>query len=425
MSTVSKRILSNKLTVLTVPQPSTETVTVMVLVPVGSRHEVPSNNGISHFLEHLMFKGTERRPSTLELTKQLDAVGAEYNAFTAKDTTLYYIKVAASQLELALDLFSDMLFHSLFDPTEIDRERGVILEELNMYEDNPLMHVDTLFEMSVFGEHNSLGYDIGGKKDNIRKLPRQAFINYKKRHYSPAAMHLVIAGNIDKRAQRWIQHYFGDQPAGLGKPSFKTFKPYQKKLQFRHKYKDTQQTQIAMGTPAIGLKSGQEMATLSVLSTILGGNMSSRLFISIRERQGLCYVVHSEVSPYVDTGAFMIQAGVDNQRVEPAIVAIVEELQKIKTDLVSTEELMNAKTCIAGHTALKMEDSSALAGFYGKQSVLLGTLNSPKQKLARTNKVTRDDIRRMARKLLHLQQLNIASIGPQTSLTTVAKRLSL
>ncbi len=425
MSTVSKKVLSNKLTVLTIPQPGTETVTVMVLVPVGSRHENPSNNGISHFLEHLMFKGTERRPSTLELTKQLDAVGAEYNAFTSKDITLYYIKVAANQLELALDLFSDMLFHSLFDPAEIDRERGVILEELNMYEDNPLMHVDTVFEMSLFGEHNPIGYDIGGKKDNIRNLPRQAFIDYKKRHYSPAAMHLVIAGNIDKRANKWIKQYFADQPAGKGKPSFERFKSYQHKIQFRHKYKDTQQTQIALGVEAIGLKRPQDMATLSVLSTILGGNMSSRLFISIRERQGLCYVIHSDVSPYVDTGALMIQAGVDNQRVEPAIVAIVEELNKIKGELVSTEELHNAQTCIVGHTALKMEDSSALAGFYGKQSVLLGEMRTPKQKLAMINQVTREDIRRMAQHLLKLEKLNIASIGPQSSLTGVAKQLSL
>ncbi|MFA6475504.1 MAG: pitrilysin family protein [Patescibacteria group bacterium] len=424
MIKVSKKILNNKLTVLTIPQDTTDTVTVMVLVPVGSRHEVPHNNGISHFLEHLMFKGTERRPSTLELTKQLDAVGAEYNAFTSKDTTIYYIKVAASQLELALDLFSDMLFHSLFDPAEIDRERGVILEELNMYEDNPLMHVDTLFEMSVFNKTHPLGYDIGGKKDNIRKLPRQAFIDYKKTHYSPAAMHLVIAGNIDKRVSRWVKQYFGDQPAGQGKPSYKHFQPYQKNIQFNHKYKDTKQTQLALGVLAPGLREDKQLATLSVLSTILGGNMSSRLFISIRERQGLCYVIHSDISPYVDSSALMVQAGVDNERVYPAIIAIVEELAKLKTDLVTTEELINAKNCMAGQTAIKLESSSALAGYYGKQSVLLGTLLPPQKKLALINTVTKADIRRLARHLLNFKQLNIASIGPQRQLASVAKKLT-
>lgn len=422
---VSRHKLTNQLTVVTVPQPGTETVTVMVLIPVGSRHEHPRINGISHFLEHLMFKGTTKRPSTLDLTKQLDAVGAEYNAYTGKDVTLYYIKVAANQLELALDLFSDMLFHSLFDATEIDRERGVILEELNMYEDNPVMHVDTLFETAVFGKTHPLGYDIGGKKRNIRQLPRSAFINYKRTHYSPAAMHLVIAGQIDRRCQRWIKQYFGNQPAGRGREGYRAFTGYQRSTQFLHKTKTTQQTQVAMGVVGVGLKQAQELAVLSMLSTILGGNMSSRLFISIRERQGLCYVIHSSVNPYVETGTLMIQAGIDNSRVQPAIVAIVEELRRLKSDLVSNEELRNAKTCLVGQTALKLEDSSALAGFYGKQSVLLGTIHSPRQKLQAIQRVTRDDIRRLARRLLHLQKLNIASIGPQTSLLSVKHRVKL
>lgn len=422
---VSRRRLANRLTVVTVPQPGTETVTVMVLIPVGSRHEHPAINGISHFLEHLMFKGTEKRPSTLELTKQLDAVGAEYNAYTSKDVTLYYIKVAANQLELALDLFSDMLFHSLFDPKEIDRERGVIIEELNMYEDNPVMHVDTLFETAVFGKSHPLGYDIGGKKANIRRLPRSAFINYKRTHYSPASMHLVIAGNIDRRASRWIAQYFSDQPAGRGPEQYRPYTGHQRAVQFLHKRKPTQQTQVAMGVAGIGLRQPHDLAVLSVLSTILGGNMSSRLFISIRERQGLCYVIHSSVNPYVDTGTLMIQAGIDNSRVFPAITAIVEELRRIKQDLVTPEELRNAKNCIAGQTALKLEDSSAQASFYGKQSVLLGTLHSPRQKLQLIRQVTRQDIRRLAQHLLHLNKLNIASIGPHGSLAAVKRSLAL
>lgn len=422
---VSRHKLANKLTVVTVPQSGTATVTVMVLIPVGSRHEHPRINGISHFLEHLMFKGTEKRPSTLQLTKQLDAVGAEYNAYTSKDVTSYYIKVAAHQLELALDLFSDMLFHSLFDPTEIDRERGVILEELNMYEDNPVMHVDTLFEMSVFGKTHPLGYDTGGKKKNIRQLPRSAFIQYKQSHYSPAAMHVVLAGHIDRRAQRWIKQYFGNQRAGQPAERYRRFTGYQRTIQFLHKTKATQQTQVAMGVAGIGLRQANELAVLAVLSTILGGNMSSRLFISIRERQGLCYVIHSSVNSYVDTGTLMIQAGIDNTRVQPAIVAIVEELRRLKHDLVSAEELRNAKTCLAGQTALKLEDSSALASFYGKQSVLLDTLHSPRQKLQAIRRVTRQDIRRLAKRLLHYNKLNIASIGPQPSLVAVKHDLTL
>lgn len=422
---VSRYKLHNGLTVVTVPQSSTETVTVMLLVPVGSRHENPSNNGISHFLEHLMFKGTEKRPSTLELTKQLDAVGAAYNAFTGKDTTSYFIKVAADHLELALDLFSDMVFHSLFDPNEIDRERGVIIEELNMYQDNPLMHVDTLLEMSIFDKRHPLGYDIGGEKKNIKRLPRQSFMDYKRKHYAPAAMHLVVAGKIDRRARAWVKQYFADYDKGHTAASFRPFRQYQTKPQFLHEYKDTQQTQLSIGFPGMSYKQPQELATLALLSTILGGNMSSRLFISIRERQGLCYVIHSDVTPYLDTGVFMIQAGLDNKRIIPAVEAIMKELRLIKTDLVTVEELNNAKDCIKGQTAIKLEDSAALAGYYGQQSVLLGTITSPQEKLRRIERVTRADIRRLAKRVLHLEKVNIASIGPQRSLQHLRSHLAL
>lgn len=417
--------LSNKLTVVKVAQPGTATVTVMVLVPVGSRYETPKINGISHFLEHLLFKGTTKRPSTLQLTKALDAVGAEYNAFTGKDTTAYYIKVAAEHLELALDLFSDMLFNSLFDPAEIDRERGVILEELNMYEDNPLMHVDTLLEMSMFRKDHPLGYDIGGKKINIKKMPRQAFMDYKKTHYTPAAMHLVIAGKIDPRADRWVKQYFGSYAPGKGKGVFKKFKAYQTKPQFLHKYKDTQQTQLAIGFPAISFAKPQDLAALSVLSTILGGNMSSRLFISIREKQGLCYVIHSDVSSYADTGVFMIQAGLDNTRIEKAITAIMVELRLIKNELVTTEELSNAIDCIHGQIALKLEDSAAQASWYGKQSVLQNKLLSPEEKLRLISKVTQADVRRIAQRVIQSGHINIASIGPQRSISQVRKLLDV
>jgi len=422
---VTRKQLENKLTVVTVPQPGTATVTVMVLVPVGSRYETPAINGISHFLEHLLFKGTAKRPSTLQLTKALDAVGAEYNAFTGKDTTAYYIKVAAEHLELALDLFSDMLFNSLFDPAEIDRERGVILEELNMYEDNPLMHVDTLLEMSMFHKDHPLGYDIGGKKSNIKNLPRQAFIDYKRDHYTPAAMHVVVAGKIDARSDRWIQQYFGTYAAGKGKSTFRRFKPYQTKPQFLHKYKKTQQTQLAIGFPAVSFAQPKELAALTVLSVILGGNMSSRLFISIREKQGLCYVIHSDVSSYADTGVFMIQAGLDNKRIEQAVQAIMAELRLIKKDFVTQEELHNAIDCIHGQMALKLEDSAAQANWYGKQSVLHGKITSPAEKLKLISQVTAADVRRIARRVLQSHYINIASIGPQRSITQVRKFIDL
>ncbi len=422
---VTQKKLKNGLTVVKIPQHDTGAVTVMLLVPVGSRHETASNSGISHFLEHLMFKGTEKRPSTLDISKALDGVGAEYNAYTSKDHTAYYIKVAANHLELALDLFSDMLFHSLFDPGEIQRERGVILEEINMYEDNPLMHVETLMEMSVFRKNHPLGRDIAGYKKNIKNMSRKSFMNYKSQHYSSRNMHLVLAGKIDASANRLVQKYFAKQPNGKAtSKKYKKFTSYQTKPQFLHMYKATQQTQISIGFEALPYKH-KDLAVLSILSTILGGNMSSRLFINIRERKGLCYVIRSSVSSYTDTGVLSIQAGLDKTRLTPAVKAIMEELRKMKEELVTDEELANAKEYIRGQLLLQLENSSSLASWYGKQSVLTGKLISPTVKMKAFDKVTSKDVQRIARSIFTKQRINIASIGPHRSTQQIGKVIQL
>ena len=402
----------------------TASATVMLLVPVGSRFETDKNNGISHFLEHLMFKGTETRPSTLEITKLLDGVGAEYNAYTSKDHTAYYIKVAANHFELALDLFSDMLFNSLFDANEIDRERGVILEELNMYEDNPLMHVETLLEMAVFNKKHPLGYDIGGHKKNIRQLPRRSFMKFKRDHYFPSNMHLAVAGNLPRNTNQLIRKYFGKPSDRPKKQKPKAFKSYQKSPQVLHKKKATQQTQLAIGFEALPY-GHRSLPALSVLSVLLGGNMSSRLFIEIRERQGLCYVVRSSVSPYTDTGVFTIQAGLDNERLKPAVTAITQELKRVKQELVSEEELHNAKEFMKGQTALQLENSSSLASWYGKQSVLTGKLISPTVKLKTIEQVTARQVQRIANTILVKEHINIATIGPMSSTASLTSAIDL
>lgn len=416
--------LSNGLTVICVSEQTTQTVTVMVLVPVGSRYETPSSNGIAHFLEHLMFKGTEQRPSTLDISKALDGVGAEFNAYTAKDHTMYFIKVAAQHLELALDLFSDMLFHSLFDAKEIERERGVIIEELNMYADNPSMHIETMIEMTVFGKQHSLGYDIGGRKSTIQRLARARFIEFKKRYYSPKLMHVVLAGRIPPTGLTLVKKYFGSYRYTSPLPVYRKFHSPLRTIQFNHQPKSTQQTQLAFG--CIGLPyQHRDLPTLVVLATILGGNMSSRLFINVRERQGLCYAIHSEVTPYLDTGIITVQAGVDNQRVAAAVTAIVHELRQCTTAAVTAEELHQAKEFIKGQLALKLEDSSALAGWYGKQSVLTGRVISPSLRIRQIKRVTAADILRVARSVFQRQALSLASIGPQRSLKHLSKILEL
>lgn len=421
---ISRHTLKNGLRVIGVPQHETQAVTVMLFVPVGSRHETPKINGISHFLEHLMFKGTKQRPSTLDISKLLDGVGAEYNAYTSKDHTAYYIKVAADHLELTLDLFSDMLFNSLFDPQEIDRERGVIIEELNMYEDNPMMHVETLMEMSVFQKSHPLGYDIGGLKKNIKTIPRAAFMQFKRKHYAPGNMVLALAGKLPKNYKQLVTRYFGHHTAAKPNSNYQKFKPYQKRLQLLHQYKDTKQAQISFGFTTVPYMHA-DLPAVSVLSTILGGNMSSRLFISIREREGLCYVIQSSVSPYTDTGVFSIHAGLDTQRLEPAVKAIIKQLNLIKNELVTDEELDNAKEYIKGQTALKLEDSAALASWYGKQATLTSTVISPTLKLKNIERVRKEDVQRVANTIFTAARTNIASIGPYRTTNNLRKLITL
>lgn len=411
---IKTRKLKNGLSVIQIPQQDTAAVTIMLLVPVGSRYETKSLNGISHFLEHLFFKGTTQRPNTVDISKALDGVGAEYNAYTSKDHTLYYIKLAAQHLELGLDLLSDMLFHSIFDPKEIERERGVICEEINMYQDNPLMHLETLLEMSVFGKNHPLGYDIAGPKTNIKALPRQAFIDYKKNFYSPKTMYLCLAGKQDAKVPKLIQRYFGAAIGSKPKLIAAKFATTQVRPQISHLYKDTQQTQLGIGFVALPYQHA-DLPALQVLSIILGGNMSSRLFINIRERQGLCYFIKTDVSPYTDTGIFSVQAGLDKTRLTEAVQSILQELRRATTELVTTEELANAKEYIKGQMALRFEDSSALAMWYGRQAVLTGKTSSPQQRVQTIQRVTRADVQRVAKQIFIAKHLNVSTIGPDRS----------
>ncbi|MFA5995273.1 MAG: pitrilysin family protein [Patescibacteria group bacterium] len=422
---IARSKLKNGFTIIKIPQHDTAAVTVMLLVPVGSRYETKTNNGISHFLEHLMFKGTVKRPTTLDISKALDGVGAEYNAYTSKDHTLYYIKAAAEHLELTLDLLSDMLFHSVFDAKEIDKERGVILEEINMYEDNPLMHLDTLLEMSVFGKDNPLGYDIAGLKPNIRNLPRATFVQYKQTHYSPRTMCLCVAGKLNQATDKLIARYFGSQPAtNFTNKIAKRFIAKQTQPQIFHQQKDTQQTQLGVGVIGLPLLH-KDLPALQVLSVILGGNMSSRLFVNIREKQGLCYFIRTEVNPYVDSGIFSIQAGLDKTRLQEALKSLMCELKQIKAEPVTNEELNNAKEYIKGQMALRFEDSSALAMWYGRQAVLTGKFVAPQERIKQINQVTVTDIQRIANQLFITKRLNIASIGSDHSTHHLKRLLAL
>ncbi len=416
--------LKNGMTVLFVPQTGAESMTLLVLVKVGSRYETKKINGASHFIEHLMFKGTKRRPTTEVLSRELDRFGAEFNAYTDKDMTGYYIKMDAAKTGLAIDMLYDMLFHSKYDSKEIDRERGVILEEINMYEDNPRLQVDDLLEEILFPA-STLGWNIAGTRDNIRRVTRQELIGYRDAYYIPERMTVVISGKIPPGTLQTLEKTFGTIPRSLGQD--KTFTPFNlptclvKRLAFKDK--QTEQVQLSFAFHALK-QSDKKLPAAILLSVILGGNMSSRLFIQIRERRGLCYSIRAGHQAREDVGLFQVSAGLDKTRFGEAVKAIFKELKEAAKNGVTAEELQRAKDFIRGQTVLAFEDSSFQAGWYGKDWLFRKRLETPDERMKRFAKVTKAEIKAMARQLFRPEQMAAAVIGPLGSPQKVKKLIT-
>ncbi len=407
--------LKNGTRVVLVPQKDTKAITVLAYFAVGSRYEPLPLWGGSHFLEHLMFKGTEKRPTTEDLSKQLDAVGADYNAFTSKDHTAYYIKIDSRRTELALDLLSDMLYKSKFDSKEFERERGVIVEELNMYEDNPSMKVEELFEEQMFAG-STLGWRIGGPTQSIKDMKLDALLSYKKRFYAPEQLVLVMAGNVAAGARELIKKYFGAEPKhGATRLVYKPFSwavaRRNAKSAVRIMHKQTDQMHMVLGFPAFNYDDPRN-APLLLLHVILGGSMSSRLFIGVRERRGLCYVIRTGVTNYGDAGAFTITSGLDKSRLREAMKVIYDELQQVLQNSVTPEEVRMAKDHLFGKMTLQFEDSARVADFFGQQKLLMKKTETPEQKFARLKRVTAADIHRVAKTVLQFKHAKMGVIGP-------------
>lgn len=402
--------LPNGLRLLLVPLHDTKAVTVFVFTKVGSRYETRRTNGIAHFIEHLMFKGTKRRPSTLAISRLLDGVGARYNAFTSKDWTGYYVKINHEHTELALDVVSDMLQNSLFAPKEIERERGVIIEEINLYEDNPVMSIDDLFETTVFGDHHPLGWNIAGPREVIRRVSRTSLIQFRDRHYQARNMWVVVAGRIGHGLDTELRRFFRSLPS---KPHQSVARPYRPAATspVKLKWKDSEQVQLAVGVKGFRY-TDRRLPAASVLSVLLGGNMSSRLFIQVRERRGLAYSVSASVNPYEDTGTFMVQAGLEKSRVAEALRVMTSELRKVKSTPVPSSELKRTKEFLRGKMILDLEDSDAIASWYGRQALFHPKIETPDQVMGRIMKVTARDVQRVARQLFRPTAMRLAMLGP-------------
>lgn len=391
--------------------PSFESSTVMVMVGAGSRYETRKNNGISHFLEHMAFKGTEKRPSALEISTLIDGVGGEFNAFTSKEVTGYFVKSGAAHAELCLDVLSDMLQNSKLLKEEIEKERGVILEEINLYEDTPARKIGDIYESLLYGD-TPMGWDIAGQKEVIKSIQREDFVNYMSSLYSPSNMTVLVAGGVNsQKSVEKVEKYFGKMR------KFDTLRyskviEKQKKPQTLVKHKKTEQVHVALGVRTVPVRHPDHY-NLAILASILGGGMSSRLFHEVREKRGLAYYVRSSSDHFQDAGTLVSTAGLDPKRAVDGISVMVEEYAKIATAKFGpTEaELKKAKEYVKGHLVLELEDSRSVCAFYGQQEMLEKEIKNPDEILEKIDKVTLENVRLAAKKYIKNEGLNLAIIG--------------
>lgn len=409
-SKFKKRKLKNGLRVITYPMKATGAVTVLVLVGTGSKYETKKVNGISHLLEHMAFKGTQRRPHTLDIAKELDRVGGIYNAFTSKEFTGFWVKVGKNHLSLALDVLSDMLFNSLFQKEEIEKEKKVIFEEINMLKDTPQDYVTELWEKLLYGEQPA-GWMISGTKESVSQISRQDLVSYFRRQFTGRNAVVTVAGNFqEKEAICQIKSYFKAFKDKAPKPK-RAVKEVQKSPQVLSQFKKTDQTHLCLGVRAFDLFDKRRYP-LAVLATLLGGIMSSRLFIEVREKRGLGYYIKTSPQLYTDSGYLVTQAGVDNKRVELALEVILAEYKKLTQEKVAPQELQKAKENIKGKLYLNLETSDAWANFLAGQELLRKKISLPSQECAMIDKVGADDVLRVAREIFRPEKLNLALIGP-------------
>lgn len=392
------------------PMESTKTVTVLVLVATGSRYETKDINGISHFLEHMMFKGTTKRPGSLDISHELDSIGAEYNAFTGKELTGYYVKCAVDKIDTALDVIADIFQNSTFDEKQMQIERGPIKEEINMFFDHPPRHVADLFDGLLFGDQ-PLGWDISGKKETIGKLTRADLVNYFSTHYFGQNTVVAIAGNVKPETMRGkVAEYFDNireakpiEPAAVIES--------QKEPALKIEYKKTDQAHINLGLRAYS-RFHPKFETLEVIAMILGGGMSSRLFLEVREKLGLAYRIRTGVIGYKETGDVTTYAGLNNENLIKALEIILREHKKLTQELVPERELNRVKDQVRGSFVLDLETSDSQASFYGEQELLERKIETPEQRLAKITAVTSENILEVARDVIKPEKLNLALIGP-------------
>jgi predicted Zn-dependent peptidase len=402
--------LKSGLRLITEKLSSTKAVTILILAGAGSRYETKKINGISHFLEHMFFKGAKKYKNTREVSEAIDGVGGDFNAFTGKEYAGYYVKVSSDHVERAMDVLSDMLLHARFDAKEVDKERGVIMEEYNMYQDTPMYQIGWDFERLVFGDQ-PLGWDQIGTPEFIQSVTHEQFVKYKGDLYSPDNIVLTLAGDIDSgRAGELAEKYFGfgDERKAY---EFKALKPHEGGERVYLHEKSTEQAHVVVGGPSYR-ETHEDHWIEKLLTIILGGNMSSRMFLSVREARGLCYYIRTASDNFVDAGILSTGCGVQLKRIDEAISAILEEYKKIRNEKVTRKELEKAKNFMKGKMVLRLEDSEEFAHLLGKYELLHNEIMRPEEIMKELDAVTEEDIHRVAQDLLKPERMHLAVIGP-------------
>lgn len=407
-----KTTLKNGLRVLTAPMKDSPTVTALVLVTAGSKYETKEINGLSHFLEHMCFKGTERRPTAHTISKELDGMGAESNAFTGQEYTGYYAKANPKHAYKLVDILSDLYLNPIFDPKEIEKEKGVITQEILMYEDMPHRHVQDVFLELLYGDQPA-GWNIAGTPETVAKMNREHFVKYRKEHYVAKKTIVVVAGHFDEKNMiKEITKAFSTIPNTKAIEKLKV-KEGQKTPELKVKFKKTDQTHLVIGVRTFGVKD-KDVAALKVLSTVLGKGMSSRLFQKMREELGICYYVRAGSDEYTDHGYLAISAGVDKTRVVEAVRAIMHELRGLISTPIPKEEIEKAKEYMISGMSMGLETSDSVGEFLVFQEALKKDILSPEEIEKKLRKITSKDIQRVAKNILKNDRLNMAVVGDVT-----------
>jgi predicted Zn-dependent peptidase len=406
---LTQKKLPNGMKLMCMPMKDSLSVTVLVMVHTGSKYEHRRNNGISHFLEHMCFKGTKKRPTAMDISRTLDEMGSQYNAFTSQEFTGYYVKAHPKHIDTIIDVLSDLYQNSVFDPREIEKEKGVIVEEIRMEENLPHKQVQDLFAQAMYGDQPA-GWNILGSKDTVRKVTQKHLRAYHASQYVAGATTVLVSGNFDTRTisakinKAWsgISHTKKIQKKKVVEP--------QNRPKILVKYKKTDQTQLVLGVRSFAGKN-KHSAALRVLDAVLGGGMSSRLFQKLREEMGVGYYVRTIIDEYTDHGYFAISLGADASRVHEVIQALLTECSLLKKEKISETELLKAKEYLIGNTILSLESSDAMAEFFAFQDVTGEEITTPEQFIRKIRKVTADDVQKIAREIFTNDRLVFALMG--------------